>query len=125
MMIFINECYKHPYLPLDYLEGFLKLLNPIAPHLTEELYHNVLNHEESIAESTWPTYDEAKTKEETFTVVLQVNGKIRDKVEVDCKISRDELEKLALNREKIQFYLDGKTIKKVIVVPKKLVNIVV
>jgi leucyl-tRNA synthetase len=125
MMIFINECYKHPYLPLDYLEGFLKLLNPIAPHLTEELYHNVLNHEESIAESTWPTYDEAKTKEETFTVVLQVNGKIRDKVEVDCKISRDELEKLALNREKIQFYLDGKTVKKVIVVPKKLVNIVV
>lgn len=125
MMIFINECYKHSYLPLDYLEGFLKLLNPIAPHLTEELYHNVLNHEESIAESTWPTYDEAKTKEETFTVVLQVNGKIRDKVEVDCKISRDELEKLALNREKIQFYLDGKTVKKVIVVPKKLVNIVV
>ncbi|MGI6767854.1 MAG: leucine--tRNA ligase [Bacilli bacterium] len=125
MMIFINECYKHPYLPLDYLEGFLKLLNPIAPHLTEELYHNVLNHEESIAESTWPTYDEAKTKEEMFTVVLQVNGKIRDKVEVDCNISRDELEKLALSREKIQFYLDGKTIRKVIVVPKKLVNIVV
>lgn len=125
MMIFINECYKHPYLPLDYLEGFLKLLNPVAPHLTEELYHNVLNHGESIANSKWPTFDESKTKEETCTIVIQVNGKIRDKVEVDCAISDDELKQLALSREKVRFYLEGKPVRKIIIVPRKIVNIVI
>ncbi len=125
MMIFVNECYRHPYLPFEYLEGFLKLLNPIAPHLTEELYHNVLNYEESIAHSSWPTYDEAKTKEELFTVVIQINGKIRDKVEVDSNISKEELEKMALSREKISFYLNDQKVKKIIVVPKKIVNIVI
>jgi len=125
MMIFINECYKHPYLPLEYLEGFLKLLNPVAPHLTEELYHNVLNHEESIAESEWPTYDESKVKEDMCTVVIQINGKIRDKIEVERSTSKEELENLALNREKIRLIIGEQPVKKVIVVPAKLVNIVI
>ncbi|MDD4000927.1 MAG: leucine--tRNA ligase [Bacilli bacterium] len=125
MMIFINECYRHPYLPFSYLEGFLKLLNPVAPHLTEELYHEVLNFTDSIAHSSWPTYNEAKTKEEQFTIVIQINGKIRDKIEVDAETSKEELERLALSREKISFQLKDKEIKKIIIIPKKLVNIVI
>ncbi|MGB4695970.1 MAG: leucine--tRNA ligase [Bacilli bacterium] len=125
MMIFINECYKHPYLPLDYLEGFLKLLNPVAPHLTEELYQNVLNHEESIAESAWPTFDESKIREETCTVVIQINGKIRDRMEAELDLPKEEVEKLALGREKIRQILGDSPIKKIIVVPNKIVNIVI
>ena len=125
MMIFMNECYKHPYLPLDFLEGFLKLLNPIAPHLTEEIYHNVFNHQETIAYASWPTYNENKAKKDLYTIVIQVNGKIRDKIDLDADLSKEELEKLALNNEKIKKLLDGKEPKKVIVVPRKIVNIVI
>lgn len=125
MMIFVNECYKVISVPLEYLEGFLKLLNPIAPHLTEELWHNVLNHTETIAYSNWPVYDESKIKEDTLTVVLQVNGKIRDKVEVNATITDQELEALALKNERVQSFIQGAAIKKIIVIPKKIVNIVI
>lgn len=125
MMIFINECYKNNHVPLEYLEGFLQLLNPIAPHITEELYQQVFNRRESISFSQWPTYDEEKTKENLLTVVLQVNGKIRDKVDVSADISDDELKKLALENEKIQNCINGATIRKIIIVPKKIVNIVI
>ncbi|NLD26703.1 MAG: leucine--tRNA ligase, partial [Acholeplasmataceae bacterium] len=124
MMIFINECYKHHDLPLEYLEGFLKLLNPIAPHLTEEIYHNVFNHKESIAYSSWPVYEHEKTKEEVCTVVIQINGKIRDKLEVDVNISDADLKALALQSAKIQTLLQGQEPRKIIVVPRKIVNIV-
>ena len=125
MMIFINECYKNPMIPYEYLEGFLKLLNPIAPHLTEELYQQVLNKTESIAYSKWPSFENEKLKEETVTVVVQVNGKIRDKLEVNVDINDDELKKLAFESEKVKSFINNDPIRKVIVIPKKLVNIVI
>ena len=125
MMIFINECYKNPSIPYDYLEDFLKLLNPIAPHLTEELYQQVLNKSESIAYSKWPSFDEDKTKEEIVTIVIQVNGKIRDKIDVDANITEDEMKKLALGSEKVKAFINDAVIRKVIVIPRKIVNIVI
>ncbi|MDD2493300.1 MAG: class I tRNA ligase family protein, partial [Bacilli bacterium] len=125
MMIFINECYKNPMIPYNYLEGFLKLLNPIAPHLTEELYQIVLNKNESIAYSKWPEYDINKIKDDVVTVVVQVNGKIREKLEVIATITDAELQEKVLACEKIQAFIMGSTIKKVIIVPKKIVNIVI
>lgn len=125
MMIFINECYKNPQIPYEYLHGFLKLLNPLAPHLTEELNEMVLNNTEELAYANWPTYDESKTIDDVITVILQINGRIREKIEVTNNLSKEELEKMALSNERISELLDGKTVKKVIVVPNKLVNIVV
>ncbi|HHU55340.1 MAG TPA: leucine--tRNA ligase [Acholeplasmataceae bacterium] len=125
MMVFINECYKDTNIPYDYLIGFLKLLNPIAPHLTEELYSQVFNKNESIAYQEWPTYDEEKTKENVVTIVIQVNGKIRDKIEIAADTSREDLEKKALNNPKVLPYINNKEIRKVIIVPNKIVNIVV
>jgi leucyl-tRNA synthetase len=125
MMTFVNECYKNPNVPFKYLEGFLQLLNPVAPHLTEELYQNVLNFTKSISESTWPTYDENLIVEDAVTVVIQVNGKIRDKIDVEVNIDKETLEKLALESEKVKQFIDGKEIRKIIVVPNKIVNIVI
>lgn len=125
MMMFINECYKEKKVPLEYLEGFLKLLNPVAPHITEELYSQVLNHNESIAYSKWPEFDEDKVATEKVTVIVQVNGKIRDKIEVAMNLSKEELEKIALSSEKVKANINDNPIKKVIVVPNKLVNIVI
>ncbi|MGN1295891.1 MAG: class I tRNA ligase family protein, partial [Bacilli bacterium] len=123
MMIFINECYKNPNIPFEYLQGFLQLLNPIAPHITEELNQIVLKQDSTIAYVPWPKYDEAKTKDDLLTIIVQVNGKIRDKIEVDANISKEELERVALESEKVKPYLVG-GVKKVVVVPKRLVNIV-
>ena len=125
MMIFVNECYKNTTIPREYLEGFLKLLNPVSPHLTEELNDVVLGNKESLAYAKWPEFIEELTKENNVTVVVQVNGKIRDKVEVALNTSKEELEKISLNSEKVQAFINGSPIKKVIVVPNKLVNIVI
>jgi leucyl-tRNA synthetase len=125
MMIFINECYKDTNVPYEYLIGFLKLLNPIAPHLTEELYSQVFNKHESIAYTSWPTYDEEKTLENKITVIVQVNGKIRDKIDVAVDTPTEELEKAALASAKVQNFINGQPVRKIITVPNKLVNIVI
>ena len=125
MMIFINAVYKEEIFPLEYQEGFVKLLNPIAPYITEELWNTVLGHNNTIAYETWPTYDLEKTKDDTFTMVVQVNGKVRGKFEVDNETSKEEMEKQAFEIDNVKLYTDGKEVLKVIVVPKKLVNIVV
>ncbi len=122
MMIFMNECYKNAHIKKEYLEGFVKLLNPLAPHLTEELWSR-LGHDKTIAYEPWPTFDSAKATVNMVTVVVQVNGKLRDKMEVNKGISKEELEKMALSNEKVKSYITG-DIKKVIVVPDKLVSIV-
>ena len=124
MMIFINEVYKENKLPLEYAEGFVKILSPICPHLGEELWQ-MLGNNDTIAYAKWPIYDIEKTKENTYEMVVQVNGKVRGKIEVDSDISKEEMEKLAMNIPNVQAFTDNKEIVKVIVVPKKLVNIVV
>ena len=123
MMVFINEAYKVDKVSKTFVEGFVKLLHPIAPHLGEELW-NRLGHENTIAYEPWPTYDEEKLVEDEVEVVLQVMGKVRSKLNVAKDISKEELETLALNDEKIKQWIDGKTVRKVIVIPGKLVNIV-
>ncbi|MBO7078351.1 MAG: leucine--tRNA ligase [Bacilli bacterium] len=123
MMIFVNECYKNPNIKKEYLQGFLRLLNPIAPHITEELNELVFKATKSMAYDPWPVCDETKIADETVTVVVSVNGKIRDKLSVSADITNEELEKLALASEKVKAFITG-NVKKVIIVPKKIVNIV-
>ena len=124
MMIFINAVYKEEVLPLCYAEGFIKLLNPICPFMTEELW-NFLGYNNTISYEPWPIYDEEKTKEESFDLIVQVNGKVRGKIEASSNISKEEMETMAKEIPNVQNYIEGKEIVKVIVVPKKLVNIVV
>ncbi|MFC4558584.1 leucine--tRNA ligase [Virgibacillus kekensis] len=123
LMVFINEAYKADSIPTEYIEGFVKMLSPVAPHLAEELWRR-LGHEETITYEKWPEYDESKLVEEEAEIVLQIMGKVRERINVPVDISKEELEKKALENETIQEWLEGKTIRKVIVVPGKLVNIV-
>lgn len=122
MMIFINECYKVNVVPKKYALGFLQLLNPVAPHITEELW-NLLGNENTIAYSTWPTYDEAKTVENTFNLPIQVNGKLRANVDIALNLPEDKVKEIA--HEKVASYLEGKEIVKEIYVKNKIYNIVV
>ncbi len=124
MMIFVNSCYKEEILPLEYALGFLKLLNPVAPYITEELW-NILGHNDTIANETWPVYDSSKIVEETFEMVVQVNGKVRGKITVACDTSKEEMERIAKNIENVKTYIEGKEIVKIVIIPKKLVNIVI
>ncbi|TCT14719.1 leucyl-tRNA synthetase [Melghiribacillus thermohalophilus] len=123
LMVFINESYKAEFVPKEFAEGFVKLISPVIPHIAEELWSK-LGHSGSISYEPWPTYDETRLVEDEVEIVIQVMGKIRAKIMVPKDASKDELEKMALNNEKIQEWIQGKTVRKVIVVPGKLVNIV-
>lgn len=123
MMVFINEGYKQERISKDYVEGFIKLIAPITPHIAEEIWEK-LGHSDTISYETWPTYDESKLVDNEVEVVLQVMGKVRAKISVAKDISKEELERIALKNETIQSWIEGKTIRKVIVIPGKLVNIV-
>lgn len=112
----------------DY-DAFLTLLNPFAPHLTEEIHSRLQTAFPALAQTqlcqkSWPEWEEALLEENTVPMVIQVNGKLRDKLEVPKDISREELEKQALASAKVKTFLDGTTVRKVIVVPGRLVNIV-
>lgn len=112
----------------DY-DAFLTLLNPFAPHLTEEIHSRLQAKflalaETQLCQKNWPVWEEALLVENTVPMVIQVNGRLRDKLEVPRDISREELEKLALASAKVKIFLDGVTVRKVIVVPGRLVNIV-
>lgn len=124
MMIFVNEAYKVDSLYKGYAEGLIKLLSCYAPHICEEMWQ-LLGHEESIAYETWPTYDESLLKNETVTIVVQVNGKVRGKFEAAEGADNKELEDIAFSLETVQKQLEGKAVRKVIVVKGKIVNIVV
>ncbi|MBP3821228.1 leucine--tRNA ligase [bacterium] len=104
--------------------SMLKLMSPVAVYLTEEAWHE-LGGEGSIHDLPWPVWEEKLAKSSSMTLVIQVNGKVKDKIEVDAEISKEDMEKQALNSEKVKSLTEGKTIVKVIVVPKKLVNIVI
>lgn len=124
LMVFVNEAYKAKALPVEYMKGFVQLLAPIAPHLGEELWVALTNSDEGITYAAWPTYDEAFLVQDEIEVVFQVNGKLKAKAQASKEITKDELETLAMTNEKIQEAIKGKTIRKVIVIPGKLVNIV-
>lgn len=123
LMVFVNEAYKVDALPYEYIEGFVQLLAPIAPHIGEELWA-ILGNEQDLSYAPWPTYDEAALIEDEVEVVFQINGKVRAKASVARDLSKEELEKTAMDDNSINEQLEGKTIRKVIVVPNKLVNIV-
>ncbi len=124
MMIFINAVYKNGSLPKKYAEGFVKVFSPLCPHMGEELWQ-MLGHNDTIAYEKWPTYDEEKTVEDTVSIAIQINGKVRATIEVLKDISKEELEKVALESEIIKKWTDGKEIVKIIVVPGRIVNIVI
>jgi leucyl-tRNA synthetase len=118
-------------LTVNHLRALLLLLSPFAPHLTEELWQQYIVHssefnvQRSIHNQSWPKYDPKLVKEEKITLIVQINGKVRDKIEVEADVSEEKAKKLALSQEKIKKWIGDKEIKKVIFVPGKLVNIVV
>ena len=124
LMVFVNDAYKVDGLPVEYVKGFIQLLAPVAPHLGEELWHRITGSTEGISYVTWPTFDEEKLVSDEIEVVFQINGKVRGKAQTARSISKDDLEKIALENKNIQEHLEGLTVRKVIVVPGKLVNIV-
>ncbi|MGM0889493.1 MAG: leucine--tRNA ligase [Bacillota bacterium] len=123
LMVFINDAYKVDSLPKVYIEGFVKLLAPVAPHIAEELWSK-LGHSESITYGTWPAFDEAKLVDNEVEIVIQINGKVKAKLMVPTDTTREKLEEIAMGDDSIKEQIDGKTIRKVIAVPGKLVNIV-
>jgi leucyl-tRNA synthetase len=123
MMVFINEAYKATVLPKHYMEGFVKMLAPVAPHVAEELWEK-LGSSGTISYETWPAYDEAKLVDDEVEIVIQVNGKVKTKLLVPTDASKEALEGIAMDDERVKEQIEGKTIRKVITVPGKLVNIV-
>lgn len=124
MMIFINAVYKENTYPKEYAEGFIKLLNPVAPFITEELW-SYLGHNQTIAYEPWPTYDETKIKDTTIEIGVQVNGKLRASITINEDDTEDIIKEKAQKEENIIKYTEGKEIIKVIVVPKRIVSIVI
>ena len=108
----------------EVIRGYLILLNPIAPHITEELYQ-ILNFGKMILEESWVEHDEKYCKDDTFELVFQVNGKIRDRIEADVNISEEDAKNQALSNEKVKSFIEGKNVIKVVYVKGKLVNIVI
>ncbi|EJR49997.1 leucyl-tRNA synthetase [Bacillus cereus VD107] len=121
MMVFINDAYKAETLPKEYVEGFVKMIAPVAPHIGEELWSK-LGYNETITYASWPTFDESKLVEDEVEIVVQIMGKVRAKLTMKKDASKEEMEQLAL--EAIKEQIEGKTVRKVIVVPGKLVNVV-
>ena len=124
LMALLNDIYKKGSITRGELKTYITLLNPAAPHMTEEMWQNA-GFAGYLHETTWPQFDEAKTQDDTVEIVAQINGKVKDKIEISTSLSREEMEKAALENEKIQALIAGKTVVKVICVPGKLVNIVV
>ncbi len=124
MMIFVNELFKVETLYRTLWEPFVLLLAPYAPHLGEELWTR-LGHQPSVSRVSWPEYDPNLTVDEEVEIVLQINGKVRSRMHAPAGTDKAELERLALENERIQEWTDGKEIVKVISVPDKLVNVVI
>ncbi len=125
MMILLNNAEEQTGVSKIFWEVFLKLLAPFAPHMTEEVWREVLGNKKSIHVSEWPKYDPKFLEDESFVLVVQINGKMRDSFEVEVGISQVEAEELVLAREKVRAHLKGAKPKKVIYVPGRLVNLVV
>lgn len=124
MMIFVNEVYKVQTIGKKQARDFLKLLNPICPHLTEELNQTVLSIHEELIYSEWPIHHEPYLVETEIEMVVQVNGKLRAKFMVDAKEEESTLKTMVLNHPNVEKHIEGLTIRKIIVIPGKLINIV-
>lgn len=129
MMIFVNAVYKeiseNASFPLNYAEGFVKLLNPVIPFLTEEIWSAALGHGGTIAYESWPEFDPAKCGEDEFEYAVQVNSKIKTRITVPSDITEDEIKKTVFSNAEIAALIEGKQVKKFIFVPKRLINIIV
>ena len=124
LMVFVNEAYKVDDLPLEYMQGLVKMISPIMPHIAEELWTK-LGGEGTITYEAWPTYDEAKLVEANVEMIVQVNGKVRAKLTMPKDADQDAVKEEALKNEHVQKFTADKDIKKVIVIPNKIINIVV
>ncbi len=124
MMVFVNELSREERLPRKLFEPFVIILAPYAPHLAEELWE-ALGHKPSVSRVAWPAWDEALTVEGQATVVIQINGKVRSKMEIPAGTPPEEMERLAVEAHRIPALIDGKQVVKIVTVPDKLVNIVV
>ena len=124
LMVLLNKMEKEKEIDIKHFSAFLILLSPFAPHLSEELWQK-LGNKKSIFFYKWPKYNSLYIKEEKTTFIIQVNGKVRDKIEVEYNISEEEAKKIALSQDKIKKWIDNKDIKKIIFVPNKLINFVV
>lgn len=124
MMIFVNEAFKAKTVYRPYAENLVKMLSCIAPHVCEEMWH-LLGHENTIAYEPWPTYDESMLVTQTIEMGVQVNGKLRAKIQVAKDADEEVVKELAFEQENVKAHTDGKNIVKVIVVKNKIVNIVV
>ncbi|MBO4523695.1 leucine--tRNA ligase [Ruminococcus sp.] len=123
MMIFVNAVYKNDSCPKEYAEGLIKMLSCITPHMGEEIW-SIMGHTDTIAYESWPDYDEELCKEDTIEIVVQINGKVKAKLNIEADTDKDIVMDLAMNDEKVKESIDGKNIVKQIYVPNKLVNIV-
>ena len=124
MMIFINDCYKQEQIYEEYAQGFIKMFACFAPHVGEELWQ-LFGLSETIAYQKWPKYDEKMLELSEIDMAVQVNGKMRGVITVNVDEDDETIKKLACNLENVKQHITGKTIKKIIVVKKKIVNIVV
>jgi leucyl-tRNA synthetase len=120
----LNDAYKQESLSTEAAEQFVQMLSPLAPHIAEELWQ-LLGHEGSISYVTWPTYDEAYTVDAEVEIVVQVNGKIVQRVMIPQDMGQEEMQTFALALPNVNAAVEGKTVRKIIAVPGKLVNIVV
>ena len=124
MMSLVNEIYKNNSVTKGEYMTLITLLNPVAPHMTEELWE-MYGGKGFLSIQPWPEYDEEKTKDDEIEIVLQINGKIREKIGISPDLTRDEMCELALSNDKVKSLIEGKEVVKCIAVPGKLINIVV
>ncbi|MFD2612681.1 leucine--tRNA ligase [Paenibacillus gansuensis] len=124
LMIFVNDAYKAETIPVQAAKDFVQMLSPLAPHLAEELWEK-LGHQESVTYAPWPVYDEAWTVENEVEIVVQVNGKIVERLQIAADLSEADMQAAAMESDKVKEAMSGKSVRKVIAVKGKLVNIVV
>ena len=125
LMVFINEAYKVDGLPIQYMNGFVQLLAPFAPHLAEELWQRLGHEDQSISYVAWPQYDPEALVDDTIEIIFQVNGKVRGKASMDRNADRDAMIAVAQTDDNVQNFIAGKEMVKVIAVPGRFVNMVV
>ncbi len=124
MMVFTNEASNWDIRPLSVMNDFLLLLAPFAPHIAEELHAKANGRDSTLAYQPWPSHDEAHLVESTIEMAVQVNGKLRDRIQIPADMDKSDIERIAMESENVQRHTEGKNVKKVIVIPGKLVNIV-